>query len=180
MHNGLLNNPSDFYIASNLTYNQTTRCREAMTTWNNECFTYDCLYYAGRTSVSTYQVEDNLNVITKQETDETYLAQTCFTQVKYTFLWINWYAKEIDININPAFDWYAFSSEDNITSATYDGYFDLETAMLHEFGHVLGLDHSSSEFSFTGQRILMFATIRPETIIRTPSDDDRNGIAELY
>lgn len=150
-----------------------------METWNDTCFSYDCLVYSGTTNTTTYAVEDNKNTITIASTTESYLGQTTATQKKYTFLWLNWYMEEFDININPKYSWYTLESETSITSSTYANYYDLESIILHELGHALGLDHASDK-TYNGVKVVMYETMGSQQIIRVLSEDDRRGIVDLY
>ncbi len=52
--------------------------------------------------------------------------------------------------------------------------FDVETVALHEFGHILGLQHSNISSA------VMFPTIALGEIKRELTQDDRDGIADLY
>ncbi|MEY3012775.1 MAG: hypothetical protein RIT45_1510 [Pseudomonadota bacterium] len=52
--------------------------------------------------------------------------------------------------------------------------FDIRTVVLHEAGHVLGLDHSSLSSA------VMADGRTPGEILRTPQDDDIAGICSLY
>ncbi|KAK1387309.1 hypothetical protein POM88_015487 [Heracleum sosnowskyi] len=50
---------------------------------------------------------------------------------------------------------------------------DLETVVLHEIGHLLGLDHSSMEDT------IMYPSI-PSGVVKDLHDDDVRGIKALY
>ncbi|MGH3973011.1 MAG: matrixin family metalloprotease [Pseudonocardiaceae bacterium] len=52
--------------------------------------------------------------------------------------------------------------------------FDVESVALHEFGHILGLQHSNISSA------VMFPTIASGEIKRELAQDDRDGIADLY
>lgn len=178
-HKGLQSIPSDIYISTSVSSAANARCRDAMETWNDTCFSYDCLVYSGTTSTTTYAVEDDKNTITIASTTESYLGQTTATQKKYTFLWLNWYMEEFDININPKYSWYTLESETSITSSTYANHYDLESMMLHELGHALGLDHAPDR-TYNGARVVMYESMASQQITRALSEDDRRGIVDLY
>lgn len=178
-HKGLVSVPSTIYISDAVPEFGRLRCQDAMNTWNTTCFTYDCLYYGGTTSVNSYPTEDNTNTITYCETFDYYLGETNFTQKKYTFLWQNWYLKEFDINMNPASSWYMNSSTHGITLSAYDGYYDFQSVILHELGHALGLDHSADSH-YGDQPIVMYSVLAIETTVRDLSEDDRLGVVNLY
>lgn len=52
--------------------------------------------------------------------------------------------------------------------------FDIETVGLHEFGHILGLAHSSVAGS------VMYPSVSPNFLKRTLTGDDRDAIRNLY
>ena len=74
------------------------------------------------------------------------------------------FATEFDMQIDPDWSWTIGS-----TPST-----DLQSVVLHEFGHALGLDHSSDT------NAVMFASYKGGTLKRTPNADDRGGIVSLY
>ncbi|HEY9404702.1 MAG TPA: DUF4214 domain-containing protein [Pyrinomonadaceae bacterium] len=82
---------------------------------------------------------------------------------------------EADLAINPRV---AFSTDG--TSRTYD----LESTFVHEFGHVLGLDHSAitgaSMQPIQGQNYSDQTLFAPAFTIRTLSDDDIAGVRSIY
>ncbi len=61
-----------------------------------------------------------------------------------------WYISEADILINVAYNLV------NSTSPTYN-YYDTETVMVHELGHVMGLGHpmEGSEYARTGSSVMI-------------------------
>lgn len=157
---------------------------DAMVTWNISCFTYSALNYVGTAGKLTYPLEDGINLITSAATAESYLAEINYTVVEYTFLWLNWYVVEFDININPNVLWYTDSNETGITNPAYIGYYDLETAILHELGHALGLAHSTSEYyiDYNGvqHRNIMYHELLPQSAYRNPSYDEILGVMDRY
>ena len=58
--------------------------------------------------------------------------------------------------------------------------FDIQNTVTHELGHVLGLDHTTSEVQGWDQQTMYFQTEPAETIKRTLEDDDRAGYCYLY
>jgi hypothetical protein len=55
-----------------------------------------------------------------------------------------------------------------------DSSFDIETIGLHELGHILGLHHSTVEGS------VMYPRVAANLLNRSLTEDDRNGIRNLY
>lgn len=178
-HKGLSRVPSTVYVSTDFSSSAQTRCQAAMTTWNETCFSYDCLSYGGTISLSSVAAQDNLNTISYSNAPETYLGQTFYTQKKYTLLWLDWYLVEFDININSVKDWFINDNPHAITLDAFSGYFDLETTVLHELGHALGLAHTDQQY-YNGQRVLMYPSCTTQTTIRDLSEDDRLGIVNLY
>jgi hypothetical protein len=66
---------------------------------------------------------------------------------------------------------------DNFSFSTNNGSgYDLETVVLHEFGHFLGLGHDSSSVS----QSVMYPTISRYTSSRSPLENDISNLKELY
>ena len=178
-HKGLASVPSNIYISTDFSSSAQARCQAAMSTWNETCFTYDCLSYSGTINLSSAACEDGYNTITYVFTANTSLGDTYYTEKKYTLLWLDWYLVEFDININPETKWFVNENPHAITLTAFEGYFDLETTVLHELGHALGLAHTDQEY-YNGQRVLMYPSCTAQTVIRDLSEDDRLGIVNLY
>ena len=73
-------------------------------------------------------------------------------------------AVEFDIEIDPKWDW----------STGEPAEMDLASVMTHEFGHALGLSHSSSRDA------VMFATYPQGAVKRAPQPDDVAGATSIY
>lgn len=177
-HKGLAKVPSTVYVATTFSSKAQARCQDAMATWNQTCFSYDCLSYGGTIDLM-FGAEDNLNTITYSSDVVAHLGTTYFTKKKYTLLWLDWYVVEFDININSNIDWFTEQIAHAITLNTYEGYFDIETTVLHELGHALGLAHTDQEF-YNGHRVVMYPSCPTQTTVRDLSEDDRLGIVNLY
>ncbi len=112
-------------------------------------------------SNTMYPLKNNTNEITKGyrgSYNETYLMQTYYIQKSITTETIY----EADIDINVSCDW-----------GTATTSFNTQTAITHELGHLLGLEHTNISSA------VMYAYLNPgET--RTITDDDIAGIAAIY
>lgn len=95
---------------------------------------------------------DGQNVTAWSEQGGSVLAIACWSS-----------ADECDIEVDPGWDWMTDTDPGNI---------DLETVMLHEAGHCLGLGHSADPT----------AVMAPSYhgVVRTPQPDDRAGVCAIY
>ncbi len=75
-------------------------------------------------------------------------------------------AVEFDMEVDPTWPW---------TTSTSGVQIDLQSVVAHEFGHALGLGHTT-----VCPGSLMCPTYAPGTILRTPQADDINGLIALY
>lgn len=73
-------------------------------------------------------------------------------------------AAEFDMEIDPDWDW----------TTGVPAKIDLQSVATHEFGHALGLGHSSVSGS------VMYASYGSGQVKRTPQQDDINGLIALY
>jgi hypothetical protein len=139
--------------------------RNAANTWNNAGakFTFS---YGGATNITntTGSAADKINSInwsTDFPSGSTTLAQTTY-----------WYSipsgniTECDCVFNANKTW-------STAAVTPPGQFDVETVMLHEFGHYLSLDHSSAP-------AVMQPSVSSGTQRRVLAADDINGIIAIY
>lgn len=91
---------------------------------------------------------------------------------------------EVDIFLNSEFDW-------SVSPAGEPNRYDIESIMVHELGHLLGLGHSAlgetevvnvDQRRVLGAAAIMFPIAYPagNTLDRTIKPDDRAGILDLY
>lgn len=57
---------------------------------------------------------------------------------------------------------------------------DLESVLVHEIGHFIGLAHSNVDGSNGDQSAIMYASYNPGTIHRNLESDDIDGVCEIY
>ena len=105
---------------------------------------------SGKTGFSQKMSPDGENVLYKEDLPS--IIVPGFTRAhKYQDpITKEWYISEADILINVAFNFV------NSTSPTYN-YYDTETVMVHELGHVMGLGHpmEGSEYARTGSSVMI-------------------------
>lgn len=172
---GLQSIPSDVCISSGTTTNQRNRLKDAMETWNDGCFGFECLAYDSIIAMEEYNVNDGINCITRLYYDDPgNNAMTYAVETRYPSLGNLWYMVEFDINFNTnSHTWYAG------TSTCPNDEYDLESIALHEFGHVLGLHHYPDKY-YDGIRAPMYAYTNKGEMHRDITMDDYNGIRNIY
>lgn len=172
---GLHSIPSDVCISSGTTTNQRNRIKDAMETWNDSCFGFECLAYDSTIAMEEYEIKDGINCVTKLYYSDPYNnAMTYIVDILYPAFGDLWYAREFDINFNSNnHTWYAG------TSTCPSDEYDIESIALHEFGHVLGLDHSPNEY-YNNIREPMYEFTEKGDMHRDITTDDYNGIRNIY
>ncbi len=98
--------------------------------------------------------------VTNYVTTDTSQSQVCNGVLLYRF-------EEVDVRFNNAYSWQ--------TSSGCSGGFDLSGVSVHEFGHVIGLGHSSV------QSATMYASVAACDFSKASLEsDDRNGYSAIY
>lgn len=172
---GLKSIPSDVCISSGTTTNQRNRIKDEMETWNDGCFGFECLAYDSVVAMQEYNVNDGINCVTAlYYSDSNNNAKTYYVERFYPALGNMWYLVEFDMNFNTnSHTWYAR------TSTCPEDEYDFESIALHEFGHVLGLDHSPNKY-YDDVREPMYAYTNSGDMHRDITTDDYNGIRNIY
>ena len=136
--------------------NEESAVTQAAKTWSScgACFTFD---YGGLTLSSSTGKDDENIILWSNQLSHPILAQTNLWYTPSTGCIL-----EIDCEFNDSESWSTNGIDD----------FDIETVMLHEFGHYLCLDHSNDP------QAIMYAYYRG--VQRTLSADDVAGIKALY
>jgi hypothetical protein len=147
----------DFYINTGATENQRSAIVGAALAWNSSgaCFQFS---YGGTSQVSGTTFDGTNIIYWDNQLDEQTLAQTT-----YWFNTTTGCMLEADCGFNENMIW-------NTTGEGSD--YDIQTCMLHEFGHYLSLDHSKNSDAIMYP---YYSSVR-----RSLSDDDITGITAIY
>src|SRR4030042_240901 len=138
--------------------------QKAAATWSNAGAKFTFTYGGATTSYNDVDA-DGINGI---RWSSTYFTEGSSTLAEAT----RWYDKdtgdilECDVVFNDNKNW-------STAATTPVGYFDVETVMLHEFGHYLSLGHSVAP-------AVMQPTVPIGAQRRTLTTDDINGIIAIY
>lgn len=130
----------------------------AHATWNADPATFDFTY--GGSATNAAPANDGVNQIRWGSTSGSLATTTIWTNTTTGDI------LEADCVFNDSFTW-------STASPTPAGQFDIESVMLHEFGHILGLDHSTAP-------AIMQPSIPNGTQRRTLNADDQAGIRAIY
>ena len=136
--------------------------RQAMSTWNQylpvgqrACFENTNHY------LTAYPQNDGLCRIYKTRLGNfNYVAQNTWWYNRTTGA-----TSSSDIDVNANYSW---------ANGAYSGCYDLQTIVLHEIGHSVGLSHSSNSSA------VMYAYAYTNTLKRTLHSDDINGVRSIY
>jgi hypothetical protein len=111
---------------------------------------------------NTYPNHNEYNDITKGYYGTAYVAETQLVHYNYPIT----SSEETDINFNVSYPFADASINPNV--------FDVQTVILHEFGHLLGLDHSS------GTTPVMYGYTSVGLVKRSLTADDSYGLSQIY
>lgn len=136
---------------------EVTSMRAGLLRWNNDPNSNIGFRYAGSTKVTTF-VNDRSNTVFWGTLPNDELAVTVRWQTSGTLV-------NIDTEFNRRYRWALTASP---------GRYDIESTMVHEMGHALGLDHVSCASS------VMQPTQSPNTVRRTLGPGDSAGVTALY
>ena len=157
--------PVKFYIHSSVPEKFHGAIRGAMAEWDQALGSRPLFEVAGTISHGSKSVKDGANVIYMLSQWDT---ENGSEQARTSMFWKGTQIQEADIQLNgESFDF--FTGESAI-----QGEIDLESLMVHEFGHALGLTHSSIQKSVMASR-LASATLR-----REPTKDDMDSLRCEY
>ncbi len=137
----------------------------AFQTWNRVPGSYLRFRYAGRTK-ATRAAPDGENCVIWVTRDWPYKPET----VAYTTSWVDISGRVVDADIElnaEVFVWSAFGAT---------GAVDVQNAVTHECGHVLGLAHSLESAETTMFPIILLG----EVLKRSLDPDDLDGVRALY
>ncbi|HBQ63341.1 MAG TPA: hypothetical protein DD727_00120 [Clostridiales bacterium] len=143
----------------------------AADTWNDLYAYFDFLCMGNdHNNTSTYPYHDEHNQITKIDAGsaDAYWAEITVVDKTWLFWPFTWELDEADINMNGNSGVYW-----NNNPPCWP-YIDVQSVILHEFGHFLGLGHSSEEDA------VMYYQIDGGEIKRSLDIDDVNGIYAIY
>jgi len=138
--------------------NELAAVQAAHSTWNADPALFDFTY--GGAASNAAPIQDGVNQIRWGSTGGSLATTT---------IWLNNTTGdilEVDCVFDDAFTW-------STATPTPSGQTDIESVMLHEFGHFLGLDHSTPP-------AIMQPSIPPATQRRALTSDDQQGAQAIY
>jgi hypothetical protein len=143
--------------------NEAAAVQNAAATWSNAGAKFAFSY--GGTTTNTAPNQDGVNCISWSSAfDE---GDTTLAETTYWYYLPSGNIYECDCVFNDKHTW-------STAATTPGGQFDLQSVMLHEFGHFLSLDHSAVSAA------VMWPTIAAGVQKRTLNADDIAGIIAIY
>lgn len=156
--------PVVMFIDSSVPNEYFDDIKSAVQIWNQKVGR-EVLKIGGYVDTKADPSQDGSNVIYYRQTWE---PDRQFEQARTTVYWAGDRIYEADVRLNSKD--FRFSSGAN----TQSGYVDMESLLVHEFGHVLGLAHSSAAQS------VMARTLPDATLRRSLSTSDEESIRCEY
>ncbi len=156
--------PVIFYIHRSVPGEYFNDIEQALDKWNAR-FGRNLLKLGGWTNATDLPQKDNANIIywlSEWESDRS------FEQARTTIYWSSDRIYEADIRVN-AKNFEFFSGENPVKGSV-----DLQSLILHELGHALGLAHTQ------GQGSVMVTTLASATLRREPSEIDLTSLSCEY
>lgn len=152
-------NKLTFLLHSGFTTTSSQHFSDAVSAWTGKAGVNVIAKSSSTHTETSYPNNDGKNYVYRMDTGTgDYLGQT----QGYVS---GGYRVNADININMHFAW--------ANSAQPDCY-DTGSVLLHELGHVMGLDHSANTDA------VMYKSLSTNKVKRTLQTDDINGVQSLY
>lgn len=139
--------------------------QKAAATWSNAGAKFTFSYGGTTTSYNAPNYADGINCISWSSTYFT-AESTTLAETTYWYDQTTGNISQVDCVFNDHKTW-------STDATTLSGRFDVESVMLHEFGHYLSLDHSVAP-------AVMQPTVPSGAQRRTLTTDDINGIIAIY
>jgi predicted Zn-dependent protease len=159
------NTPVSIYMHSSVPTDYEAAIRQAAETWNKA--RGKTLFIINSKRVSESVARDGLNVIYYQSTWE---QEKAAEQARTSMYWMGDQVYEADIRINAQY--YKFYT--NNTSPTTTSAVNMESLILHELGHVLGLRHNDAAPS------VMATYLKPVEDRSQLQESDKSSLACEY